>query len=236
MKTAANDAESADLTTLAEQINESHQTAKKAMWSWLKHARDTGDLLIQAKQKVLAAGEKWLKWVEQNCEVSVAEAQRYMRIAANYDKLMGSSPNVTALSMREALNILSDSGGAGAGPKPPPVPKPLPVPKELLERARADGRMLKLKPNTKAGKFVEDTKYRIARDVVRLAAKGEITGPGGKAVEPAVAAVALIDHLRDALKEELVLVEDTRERAKPAQTAAKKAQGTPPAGGAKGKG
>jgi hypothetical protein len=70
---------------LAKQINSSHSEFLHSMRTSVGHARHTGSLLIEAKEKVEAAGERWLEWVEDLCDFSIAEAQRYMRIANHYN-------------------------------------------------------------------------------------------------------------------------------------------------------
>lgn len=63
---------------LADQINEQHRLALKAAQSAIHHARQAGELLIEAKQQI-KHGE-WIPWLEANCEVGPRQAQKYMRL------------------------------------------------------------------------------------------------------------------------------------------------------------
>lgn len=73
------------LTDLAAQINANHQAAIKHATTALEHACRAGELLTQAKSQVAHGG--WLEWLAANCEVSPRQAQRYMKVANNWETI-----------------------------------------------------------------------------------------------------------------------------------------------------
>ena len=72
----------ADLTTsvqrIADEINSEHALAQE---EFLKHAVRCGELLLEQKQRV--GYGNFGKWIEANCEFSVATANNYMKVAKN---------------------------------------------------------------------------------------------------------------------------------------------------------
>ena len=72
----------ADLTTsvqrIADEINSEHALAQE---EFLKHAIRCGELLLE--QKKLVGHGNFGKWIETNCEFSVATANNYMKVAKN---------------------------------------------------------------------------------------------------------------------------------------------------------
>lgn len=66
-----------------------------------------GQLLVEAKGRVRAAGQTWLPWLEANCQIHEREAQRYMRLAKNIPKLQAENPTgLSGLSRSKALRLL----------------------------------------------------------------------------------------------------------------------------------
>ena len=102
------------LAPLADRINDSHQRFLRSLRHALAHARDTGTLLLEAREKVEAAGERWLPWVQAHCQFSVSEAQRYVRIANHYNQLLEQGDDLAKLSMTAALRLLSSTAGKRA--------------------------------------------------------------------------------------------------------------------------
>jgi hypothetical protein len=72
--------------------------------SGLQHARQAGELLLEAKAKV-KHGE-WLPWLRNNCQIPERTAQAYRRIAAKWDRIEKSA-TVAALTFREADKLLA---------------------------------------------------------------------------------------------------------------------------------
>lgn len=77
--------ESDSLSVLASQINDQHDRATRHATSALEHARQAGVLLQQAKQQVGHGG--WLTWLADNCNVSPRQAQRYLKVANNWQAI-----------------------------------------------------------------------------------------------------------------------------------------------------
>ncbi|MCO8124496.1 DUF3102 domain-containing protein [Stieleria sp. TO1_6] len=73
------------LETLAVQINEQHSQATNHARTAIEHARHAGELLIEAKASVPHG--QWLEWLRKNCSVSGRQAQRYMKVAANWERI-----------------------------------------------------------------------------------------------------------------------------------------------------
>ena len=73
------------LSVIASQINEQHDRAIGHATSALEHARQAGELLQQAKQQI-PHGE-WLPWLAANCRVSARQAQRYLKVANNWQAI-----------------------------------------------------------------------------------------------------------------------------------------------------
>jgi hypothetical protein len=100
-----------ELMGLSARINAAHAEARTAAQSALTHAREAGELLIEAKAR-LPHGE-WLPWLGANCpDIAERTAQTYMRIAREWNRLNPSRG--TDLPLREARRLLAD-------------PKPLPL-------------------------------------------------------------------------------------------------------------
>lgn len=91
------------LDDLAGQINVEHGLAETAMHDSLMHARRAGEFLRQAKAKIQHGA--WLSWLRANCKVTVRTAQRYMRLAENWDEI----PDKPDLGLHSALSSLVDS-------------------------------------------------------------------------------------------------------------------------------
>lgn len=73
------------LSALASQINEQHDQATRHAITALEHARRVGVLLQEAKQQV-GHGD-WLTWLASNCNVSPRQAQRYLKVANNWQAI-----------------------------------------------------------------------------------------------------------------------------------------------------
>ena len=87
------------LDSLADEIRRELSAAEADWHSAVGHAIRAGELLIEAKRQV-AHGE-WLLWLETNCPLSDREAQNYMRLARNPQRV------ADLPSIREAVALLS---------------------------------------------------------------------------------------------------------------------------------
>jgi hypothetical protein len=95
---------------LAKRINAAHAATTQAAHRALEHARQAGDLLIEAKA-VVPHGE-WLPWLETNCpDVTERTAQAYMRVARRWPELEAKAQRVADLPIRQALALLADGYG-----------------------------------------------------------------------------------------------------------------------------
>jgi hypothetical protein len=105
-----------DLAKLAQTVRECQETIDRAHENMRLHggvaidsAIAAGDALHAAKKK-LAHG-KFLPWLKKHCGLSEREAQRYMRLAKNRERIeaeIDANPTrVTHLSLRSALRLIS---------------------------------------------------------------------------------------------------------------------------------
>jgi len=92
------------LSVLAVQINEQHDKALGHARSSLEHARVAGELLRQAKQQI-PHGE-WLAWLSANCKVSDRQAQRYLKVANNWQAITKNDA-ASYLTIDEAIAVCS---------------------------------------------------------------------------------------------------------------------------------
>lgn len=104
MKAAA---KSNRLPILAENANRAHVAAGEALRSALAHARAAGEALIEAKAAVPHGA--WSAWLSQNFKGSTRTAERYIRIAKNWDRIAAKTTRMSDLSLREALELLGGS-------------------------------------------------------------------------------------------------------------------------------
>lgn len=91
------------LPILAIEIRRTHERALAALRSAAEAARQSGDALIEAK--ILVKHGEWLTFLKE-AGISERTAQRYMRIAKNWDEIAGKTTSVSDLSVNEALKIL----------------------------------------------------------------------------------------------------------------------------------
>ncbi|MDF1843374.1 MAG: DUF3102 domain-containing protein, partial [Rubripirellula sp.] len=90
----------AELSALADKANHSHQLATEAARSAIQHAIECGGYLQQVKDS-LPHGE-FGRWLADEFQGSERSAQRYMKFAANKDRIEG------ATTTREATRMLAD--------------------------------------------------------------------------------------------------------------------------------
>lgn len=91
------------LGQLAEAINAAYSEMEQ---SALQYARTCGEWLNKAKNQVVAEGENWLPWLQENCpRLSERSAQRYMRIADEWD-VLEKNATVADLTLRQADELL----------------------------------------------------------------------------------------------------------------------------------
>jgi hypothetical protein len=200
------------LTQLANQINVGHQQCLRAARTSLEHARQTGTFLLEAKERVLASGQKnWLDWVQSNCKCSVAEAQRYMRVANHYGQLRERGQDLTKLSLTQALRLLSPAEGAGKGRRSKARPFTVPSRAEVNHLARkAEG--LAVPEDSPERRFLDGTVAGLVQRLLAQARKTHLTDAKGQSVSPPEVAIALLEQLKEALHVGLVVREKPTER------------------------
>ena len=95
------------LTSLAEQIDAEHEAVLVSLSRGLDHARQCGECLAQAKE--LCGHGKWLSWLEKNCKVEKRQAQRYLRVYQQWDRIeaISKASPATLLGIDEALEVVS---------------------------------------------------------------------------------------------------------------------------------
>ena len=90
---------------LATRINEKYREVEGLARSTLKSAIELGQML-QEKKSALPHGE-WGRWVKAYFEGSERQAQRYMQVYAERDKLLANATRVSEMSLREGLRAIS---------------------------------------------------------------------------------------------------------------------------------
>ena len=93
-----------DLKTLAEQINAEHAECKSALLKGCQRAINAGKLLLRAKE--LAGHGNWTEWLPANTNVGERQAQRYMELAVNEQRLLARAPNLRELTMTGAIKLI----------------------------------------------------------------------------------------------------------------------------------
>lgn len=96
------------LPVLAEVANSHHDVAAASLRVAAEHARHAGDALIEAK--ALLPHGKWSGWIKAHFRGGMRTAQRYMKIAKNWETIAGKNVSVTHLSVMQVLSLL-DGGG-----------------------------------------------------------------------------------------------------------------------------
>jgi hypothetical protein len=93
------------LRTLTADIRHHHTEAQRCAGEAVEHARQAGELLLQVKAGLEHGA--WLPWLREQVEVSPRQAQRYMRVAENWDRLADAS-RVSHLSLRQVLDAIAE--------------------------------------------------------------------------------------------------------------------------------
>lgn len=71
------------LSFIAQRINDHHGQATRHAKTAIEHARQAGELLLEAK--ALVNHGEWIGWLADNCAVSPRQAQRYMRVVTHWE-------------------------------------------------------------------------------------------------------------------------------------------------------
>lgn len=95
------------LPILAEVANSHHDVTVVALRTAAESARIAGDALREAKTLVPHGG--WSDWIKQNFSGGMRTAQRYMKIAKNWETIVGKNDSVSLLTVTQALDLLEGS-------------------------------------------------------------------------------------------------------------------------------
>ena len=90
---------------IAIEINASHAAAAASVQEAVDHARRCGELLARVKGSL--PHRSWLSWLDEQCDVSPRQAQRYIRLYENWDKLAANATPETHLTLTEAMALLA---------------------------------------------------------------------------------------------------------------------------------
>lgn len=89
----------------ARRINEAHHTGDKAARTALDHYHQAGILLAEVKAKLPHGA--WLPWLEANFDGTPRTAQRYVKLADNWEAIANAT-DVSYLTLSEALGQLEN--------------------------------------------------------------------------------------------------------------------------------
>ena len=191
----------ATLETLASRIHDAHKRCQEGVRTSLTIAREIGQELLAAKQLVKEQKAKWIPWVTEHCHVSLAESQRYMRIARRWEELIASGLDPTKIGVVQALNVVSKKQ-----PREQESPKALIVPSESeLEGQRSNAELIAFPSESRVLSFVAKQSARLGAQVMRLAQGKELTDAHGEVLSPSLAALAIVRHLQKALESSLTI-------------------------------
>jgi hypothetical protein len=104
-----NEEQSLSLGDRADAFEQEHQACQAAAQSAIMHAIKAGELLLKAKSaREFGCTGGFHEWVKRNCQVSVREAQRHLRLATHRDILEKvDATRVSHWSIRGALRLIT---------------------------------------------------------------------------------------------------------------------------------
>jgi Protein of unknown function (DUF3102) len=106
------------LADLAARIRAKHEAVGHALRRGLEDMIAAGDLLLEAKRQLNKHGS-WLPWLKEHCQIPERTAQLCMRLA----RLPPEIRNVADLTVRDAIELLTEAVGAPAQVEMPFPPK-----------------------------------------------------------------------------------------------------------------
>lgn len=210
MKAKQDEFEDSRLVELARKINQGHKKLLNAMRTSLESSREIGTTLREAKQVCRElGGSQFLKWVRSNCDFSVSQAQRYMRIADQWNALIARTKGkeLERVTLVEALKLLSHSGGSddAAWEKGSRSTKLTIASAADLDEQATQATDVIFEDRSPARTFAEKQAEQIARQIVRLVNKTDaFKRRGGEMLNKNLAALAILRQLRIALKDDLL--------------------------------
>jgi hypothetical protein len=93
------------LAELAGRINAEHTEALAAARASLTHARNAGQLLLEAKKQ--CGHGQWLSWLKDHVRFSKRTAQAYMRVAERWGELESKAQATALLTIEDGLKLLA---------------------------------------------------------------------------------------------------------------------------------
>jgi hypothetical protein len=98
------------LADLAKEIRDECDAAAQSLRKGIDHALSAGRLLLEAKSQ--CSHGSWLPWLEENVpDVTVRQAQKYMRLAENWPRPSANTHPDSYLSIDEALTAIATPVG-----------------------------------------------------------------------------------------------------------------------------
>lgn len=101
----------------------------------LDRAKALGDILIDAKAAVKAAGKLWTEWLQSDCDLTPRTAGRFMTIAKRWNDQAFTDARTAnpALAIREADKVLAANSSRKKAPKATQPVQPTPIAKADAE-------------------------------------------------------------------------------------------------------
>lgn len=96
------------ITAIAAQINAEHSKAVTAAETALNHAFRVGELLTEAKEKIIHG--EWLPWITQNLSFGDRQARKYMQLAKERATIQANRNCNSDLGIDAAIRLLSGKG------------------------------------------------------------------------------------------------------------------------------
>jgi len=214
----------AELDELATEIRKGHAKVVSSLRTSLDAARETGELLNTAKGRVPRG--RWTTFLADNCHVGEQEAQRYMRIAKNWERLVAATGDPSALTLSEALKIFAKPSAADAtshqdASTGEPIAAKFTVSEDEFDSRREQAGALRVDTL----RFEPDSNERKA--VSRLiggmlnAVRRNAVQLGGQDRDPVVVAILLVNEIKKGLDPTLLRIAEKTETVKsPSETVA----------------
>ena len=158
------------LAALAQRANEAHRKGQEAATAALEHYYEAGKFLTEAKEQIPHGG--WLMWLEANFESDRTTAFRYMTLYKRWDELGANVARVQHLSLRGALDFLSEKKEEADEEKPSEDVKRLHSAVESVTK-------LALKKIADSGLELPTARHA-AEELAEAIASGGIEGPDGE--------------------------------------------------------
>lgn len=227
MREKKNGVDPRKLEELVGKIKESHEQCVMSLRTSLAYARKTGGYLIEVQKLLQASDTKWIPWVQENCPFSISEAQRFVRIANNYFKLLEKCDDPDRLTMTEALLLLSPAEKkVGTAKDKSSQPFTASSPLELKEKEH-DAEFVQFADDSRERAFVRKKAAVLAQQILSMAKVSKMKDTNGHRVESMQVAIALVQQLRLMITPSLV-VEVTKPDISSKPANAKKSSGTGP--------